>query len=98
MRKEAYINAERNLVEVLDFYMAKLKDSSVETVRHYISVAEIEMAYESFVLSLVEESVELANEHRLILLELDSRLFLSAEPVFRADFLQVAEKYLNRLG
>nr|ACF60959.1 Aba392 [Pasteurella multocida] len=47
---------------------------------------------------LSKRVLELANEHRLILLELGSRLFLSAEPVFTADFLQVAEKYLNRLG
>lgn len=94
---ESYMEVERKLIEILAFYAGVLKDSSVESVQHYVSVAEVEMAYESFILSLADEAVELTDEHRLILLELGSRLFVSAEPVFRSDFLQVAEKYLNGL-
>lgn len=68
-----------------------LTDEAVQNVEHYLEVAELEMAYESFVLSVIEEKIPLSESARMDLLGLGLALGLDKEAVFRADFWQIAQ-------
>jgi hypothetical protein len=98
MDNRDYPRFEKEFRRVFDTYSSALALESVENVRHYLNVAELEMAYETFVLSLVEEQVQLSDTDRLTLSKLGPPLGVDADPVFKADFWDVAKRFLDRSG
>lgn len=85
-------------VKFRDFYgrySQEISSEGRESTEHYLNVAEIEMACESFVLSLMEDEVALSIEDKSVLLSLVKNFNLDKESVFRADFWTVARDFLG---
>lgn len=98
MATRDYTRIEKEFRRVFEACAPALALDSVENVRHYLDVAELEMAYESFVLSVLDEQVELSDANRMTLLELGPLLGVDTDPVFRGDFWDVAKRFLDRSG
>lgn len=64
MATRDYTRIEKEFRRVFEVCAPALALDSVENVRHYLDVAELEMAYESFVLSVLDEQVELSDADR----------------------------------
>ena len=95
MNKPAYQLVESRFRNVFARYERQLSDEARQNVEHYVGVAEIEMACESFVLSVIEEQIRLSPEARKELLQLSVALGLDKESIFRADFWQKAQAVLS---
>lgn len=80
---------------ILGRYAVQLSKESKESVQHFIEVAEIEMACESFILSLLEEKIQLPVEVKRNLRDLALGLQLDKESVFRADFWKIVDPFLR---
>jgi hypothetical protein len=85
----------QRLHEILS-QISALSPGGVDHVEHYLGVAEIEMAYESLVLSLMGEQVVLDRRLANELLLLGVALGLDQESVFQGDFWEKAAPYLDR--
>ena len=90
MDKMLYENMEARFQNAVKPFASKLSVEARQSFEHYVAVAEIEMACESFILSVLEEQIELPADAKKELLELCLMLRLDKESVFRADFWQVA--------
>lgn len=90
MDKTEYQAIDARFRSVFDRYAAQLSKESRENVQHFIESSEAEMACESFVLSVLEEQVQLSDDVKEELLNLALALQLNTESVFRADFWQIA--------
>lgn len=95
MENSEYKRYEHRFGNIFDRYMRDISDEARKTVAHYIDVAEIEMACESFVLSVYEENIRLSLEAKDELLQIILSLGLDKESVFRADFWQIAKELLS---
>ena len=98
MDKLEYQSIDARFRIIFDRYAVQLSKEGRENVQHFIAVAEVEMACESFVLSVLEEQVQLSDDAKKELLELALALQLDKESVFRADFWQVAGPRLSKEG
>jgi len=98
MDKTEYQAIDARFRSIFDRYTAQLSKESQENVRHFIEATEVEMACESFVLSVLEEQVRLSDEAKKELLDLALALQLDKESVFRADFWQIAHPLLSGEG
>jgi hypothetical protein len=95
MDKPEYQLVESRFRNVSERYGRQLSDEARHNVEHYIEVAEIEMACESFVLSVIEEQVRLSPEAKKELLQIILALGLDKESTLRADFWQIAQTMLS---
>lgn len=86
---------EVRLLSAVSPFAMKLSTEARQSVEHYIEVAEIEMACESFILSVLDERIELPSDTKRELQELCLGLRLDKESVFRVDFWQVAYPFLS---
>lgn len=98
MDKIEYQSIDARFRSIFDRYAAQLSKEGRENVQHFIEAAEVEMACESFVLSVIEEQVQLSDGVKKELLELALALQLDKESVFRADFWQMAGPLLSEEG
>jgi hypothetical protein len=74
-----------------------LPHDEIETVEYYLSNAEIEMAFESLGLSLIQHKVLLECETSQALHALGLRLSLDKESVFDDKFWIMFTNYLNSM-
>lgn len=81
--------------EIFDRYAARLGSEGRENVEHFFEVAELEMACESFVLSLIEYKVKISDKDKRDLMFLSQSLHLEKNSVFRADFWQIASHFFG---
>jgi len=98
MNKTDFDAIEMRFRNILDRYAGQMSKEGRENVQHFIEAAEIEMACESFVLSVSEEKVKLTDDVKKELLDLVLALRLDKESVFRADFWQIASPLLREDG
>lgn len=84
-----YKELESRFLKIFSRYVSALTGEAFDNVRHYIDVAELEMAYEAFVLSVIEEGVMLSESEINELLELGKVLGLDRDSVFREDFWEL---------
>ena len=94
---EIYRDYEPQLVGLLASFEADLSPDAVGHVRHYIGVGEYEMAFESLVLSLMEEGVSVSASAVDEIAVLGAGLNMEEEAVFRADFWEVTVRWLQAL-
>jgi hypothetical protein len=94
MNKNDYLFLEARLCSVFDNFAPQLSDEARQNVEHYIEVAELEMACESLVLSVIEEHIQLSADIKEELLRLCCALHLDEEAVFRADFWKIVRPLL----
>lgn len=85
MGKTEYERLERRFREVFRGCAPSLSDDAMHNVEHYLDVAELEMALESFLLSALEERISLSAAAKRDLLELGVATGLDKESVLRAD-------------
>jgi hypothetical protein len=71
---------------IAELHLAEILPDGAEHVSHCLSVGELEMAFEWFVLSLLEVKAVLPPEEKAALRELGFALGLDKESIFRADF------------
>lgn len=95
MDKTTYRAIDACLRSLFDHYSVQLSNESKENVQHYIEAAEIEMACESFVLSLLEEQVQMSIKDKKELRDLAMRLQLDKNSVFRGDFWEIADFFFR---
>lgn len=95
MGQAEYKGIDARFRSVFERYAAQLSDEGREHVQHLIECSELEMACESFILSLLEERIQLSDDVKEELLELAVALELHKESVFRADFWQIASSLLG---
>ncbi len=95
MDKTEYHAIDGRFRTVFNRYAAQLSKEGRENVEHFIEAAEVEMACESFVLSVLEEHVPLASVSKKELLALTLALQLDKESVFRSDFWKIASTLLT---
>lgn len=73
----------------------RLTSEAIEHVRHYIDHGELELAYESLVLSCIRElparEMHISEELQTI----GSDLNMEHESVFEADFWKIAQEYFT---
>jgi len=93
---DAYVELESRFLAVFLSLKPSFSTDAVATVEHYISVAELEMACESLVLSLVEESIVISADLWQELLSLCRALGLDKESVFKPDFFEFAQARVLR--
>jgi hypothetical protein len=98
MNKTEYQIIDARFRGVLGRIASQLSEEGRQNVEHYIEAAEVEMACESLVLSVMEEQIPLSGDVKKELLEFCSTLRLDEEPVFRADFWQIAHPFLSGQG
>ncbi|WP_431050328.1 hypothetical protein [Roseateles sp. L2-2] len=79
-------------------YADKLSADGRTHVDHYIDVGELEMAFESFVLTLMEERISPEAEDRVEMRAIGVALKLDKETVFRPDFWEAAQSYFDWLA
>jgi len=96
MDKLEYLKTTQRFVDILKVYESLLSHESREQARHYLDNAELEIACESFVLAIIDESIVVAPSDRQKLLSLCLILRLDHESVFRSDFWEIAHPYLKR--
>jgi hypothetical protein len=92
----AYQATEARFRAIFKLLAPMLSVRSQENVEHFLNAAEIEMACESFVLSLIEDGVDAPSKTKEDLLKLCKELKLDKEAVFRADFWDCATLYLAK--
>lgn len=95
MDKTQYKIIEARFQSAISPFALKLSAEARQSVEHYIEVAEIEMACESFILSVLEERIALPSDAKRELLELCLSLRLDKGSVFRVDFWQIAYPLLS---
>lgn len=92
---ENYNELGARLKACVGLFTSKLAGDSVEHVCHYIEHGELEMAYESLVLSCLKEGVAceipVANELRSIGIELN----MEVESVFEPEFWRIAQELFS---
>ncbi|MDF3036291.1 MAG: hypothetical protein K0S28_1565 [Paucimonas sp.] len=98
MDKSEYIKSSHRFTEIFGRYGDLLAQDSKEHVEQLLDNAELEMACESFILSIMDEELVLDSTARKDLLDLCSTLELDRESVFRADFWAVAHPFLAGKG
>jgi hypothetical protein len=81
--------------EIAERHLAEIPPDGAEHVTHCLAVGELEMAFESFVLSVLEIEAVLAQVERAALRELGVALGLDKESIFQADFWVRAQKILS---
>ena len=95
MDKTEYQTIDASLRSIFDRYAAQLSNEGRENIQHFIDATEIEMACESFILSVLKEHVQLSDDVRNELRKLALALHLDKESVFRADFWVMAGPLLS---
>lgn len=75
--------------------MSTLTGDSVEHVCHYIKHGELEMAYESLVLSCIKEGVAREKHISDEFLAIGIELKMESESVFEADFWRIAQEFFS---
>jgi hypothetical protein len=80
---------------MLGRFRALVSDSDLAAVKHYLDIAEVEMAGESLVLSLMESSVQVDSPEADSLIRMCLALGLDESSVFREDFWAVAQPWLK---
>ena len=98
MDKAEYQSIDARFRSIFNRYAAQLSNESRENVQHFIENAEAEMACESFILSVLEEKIQLPADVKRELLKIALALQLDKEAVFRADFWQIASPFLRAEG
>lgn len=84
----SYHNIESRFRSVYSHYVSILSPDGVQNVEHYLDASELEMAYESFLLSMIEEKLDLAKQDKPELFDIGKLLGVDKDSVFRADFWQ----------
>lgn len=95
MDKSTYLHVEERFQQAIKPLITRMSDDGAQNVRHYLEVGEIEMAYESFILSIIEEQIAIPVEAKNELLELGLTMGLDKESVFKVDFWEVASRLLT---
>lgn len=95
MDKTEYEGVDARFRSIFGRYAALLSKEGQNSVKHFIDAAEVEMACESFILSVLEEEVQLSVEDKEALLGMALSLRLDKESVFRADFWKLAGPLLS---
>ena len=95
MNKAEYQLIDARFRNIFNSLAAQLSKEGRENVEHFIEVAEVEMACESFILSVAEERIQLPGDAKKELLDLAIALHLDKQSVFRADFWQMAGPMLS---
>lgn len=81
--------------KIAALHLSDLSLEGAEHVNHCLDTGELEMGYESFVLSLLEVDALLPQEEKAALLELGLALGLDKESIFQADFWIRAQRMLS---
>ena len=81
-----YIKCEAAFLHAFDRLKESLTADARGHVIHYVAHGELEMAYESFGLSVEKEAVQIPAELKPLLQELGLALRLNHESVFDPDF------------
>lgn len=89
VKMDRYESLELRVCKIFGEFSELLSEDARNNVEHYIDVAEIEMAYESLVLSLIDEKIVVSDILRKELLEIGVLLGLDKDSVFRADFWEL---------
>ena len=87
---DAYVALEGRFSVVFEPLKSRLGSEAAANVVQYMAVAELEMACESFVLSLAEESVAISEDTWEELMLICKALDLDKASVFKADFWEFA--------
>ena len=91
-------SVERRLRHLVERVAPMLSNAARDHVEHYLEVCELEMACESFVLSIMEESAMLDVTLQVELLEVCRALQLDRQSVFRHDFWKLFTAYVTGGG
>lgn len=83
--------------QIISRYLDKLSLESKNHVIYYFNVAETEMSYESFLLSLKSEDIELNDKDANKLIELGMYLGLDQDSVFKDDFWEYILPWLKQV-
>lgn len=89
-----YQQYEGELIQILDEVKTLLPKDAIDHVEFYIQHGELEMAYESLCLSLIELKRVFPSETRLALRSLGLSLELDKESVYMPEFWLYAEENL----
>ena len=92
---DEYRKAEQTFTEIFKTCNPFLSSEAVKDIKHYLDHGELEVAYESMVLSLIAEKVILAKAEKENLYSLATTLGLIDEGVLKANFWEEAEPFLR---
>lgn len=95
MSPEEYSRLENRFESLIQPHLGMMDDESADHVRHYVDAGELEMAFESFVLSSIEFQISFTADEKARLIDLGQLLGLQHESVFKADFWARAMRYLD---
>jgi hypothetical protein len=95
MKPDEYANFEAEFESLIRAHLTQMDNQSANHVRHYVDAGELEMAFESFVLSSMDIAVRFSAEEKARLHALGLSLGLQSNSVFRADFWARAAVYLS---
>lgn len=96
MTSENYEQVVGRLKNCLVLLSPKLTTDAVEHIQHYIVHGELEMAYETLVLSCIKEGVEFNSKISEELLSIGKILGMETEAVFECNFWSLAQEYIAR--
>lgn len=98
MKSIEYHLAERRFQSEYSRHRESLSPEAREQIESLMNAAELEMACESLVLSLLEEEILLNDESKHKLLQLCGQLGLERDSVYRHDFWAIAQQALSGRG
>jgi hypothetical protein len=96
MTSETYILLEARFRSLLDRCGALFSPEALADIDHWVRHAELEMAVESFCLSLRAEGVRLSEDQKQTVLELGPELGLDKETVFEDGSWDRTVNYLRQ--
>lgn len=91
-----YLELKQEFMVIFNDYKNRLDIDSVGHVQHYVNVAELELAYESFILSLREASIDLLSQDAIALVKMGISLELNKDSVFQFDFWKENFPWMNK--
>ena len=95
MTPEDHSRLEARFESLIKPHFVLMDREMADHVRHYLDAGELEMAFESFVLSSIELQIGFAADERVRLIDLGKLLGLQDKSVFKADFWARATRYLE---
>jgi hypothetical protein len=93
---DAYAALEDRFSPVFESLKSHLSNEATANIVQYMAAAELEMACESFVLSLAEESVVISEDAWQELMRICKALDLDKASVFKPDFWEFANASVLR--
>lgn len=85
LSQEAYEKANGEVETLLEKYRSTISKDSVAHIEHYLHHDELEMAFESLALSVIEEHIEISEPDQKIMLQLGITLEVESNSVFDGE-------------